>query len=307
MELRHLRYFVAVAEEGSLTRAAERLGIQQPPLGQQIRALESEIGVQLFDRRSRRIVLNSAGAVFLEDARAILARAQEATEHIRRFDQGENGNLKIGLTSSASLHTLVPRLLRRFHQTYPLVKIEVTESETYELILGLQRQRIDVALLRIAPDRFPELGSIIVAEEDMVVAIPVGHSLAKPRRRSMALRMLDEQPLVVYRRPDGPGIFEGISDAFAHAGIRPRIVDDVYRLIAAINLVAAGRGLTLVPASMQILHREAIVYRPLARGALPPLAMHVAYRRDTKLALIRNFLSMTKALASVDTGRPHGS
>jgi DNA-binding transcriptional LysR family regulator len=84
-------------------------------------------------------------------------------------------------------------------------------------------------------------------------------------------------------------------------------VDDVYRLIAAINLVAAGRGLTLVPASMQILHREAIVYRPLAWGALPPLAMHVAYRRDTKLALIRNFLSMTKALASVDTGRPNGS
>ena len=131
---------------------------------------------------------------------------------------------------------------------------------------------------------------------DGIAAIPHG-----PENRVGIVRI----DVIVHR--DGPGIFEGISDAFAHAGIRPRIVDDVYRLIAAINLVAAGRGLTLVPASMQILHREAIVYRPLARGALPPLAMHVAYRRDTKLALIRNFLSMTKALASVDTGRPHGS
>jgi DNA-binding transcriptional LysR family regulator len=297
MELRHLRYFVAVAEAGSLTRAAEGLGMQQPPLGQQIRSLEREIGVQLFDRRSRCISLNAAGNVFLEDARDILRRAENAAEHVRRFDQGESGTLRIGLTSSASFHALVPELLRRFRQTHPRVKIEVEESETYELILGLRAQRIDAAVLRIATGQFPDLASTIVAEEDMVVAVPLGHPFAKPARRPITLRMLNDQPLVVYRRPDGPGIFEGILRAFADAGVTPRIVDEVHRLIAAINLVAAGRGLTLVPASMQVLHRESAVYRPLARGALPALAMHVAYRRDTKLALIRNFLSVTKALA----------
>jgi DNA-binding transcriptional LysR family regulator len=297
MELRHLRYFAAVAREGSLTRAAERLGIQPPPLGQQIRALEDELGVLLFDRSARRISLNGAGSAFLDDALAILERAEQAVDHIRRFDQGENGRLRIGFTSSASLHVLTPRLLQTFHRAYPQAKVEVQESETYELILGLQRQGIDAALLHIAVDRFSDLASMVISQEDMLVAVPVGHPFAKSPRRPITLQMLANQALVVYRRSDGPGIFEGILHAFAEAGIAPRIEDEVQRLIAAINLVAAGRGMTLVPASMQLLHRESIVYRPLARGALPPLPLHLAYRRNPKLALIRNFLSVTRPLA----------
>ena len=179
MELRHLRYFVAVAEEGSVTRAAERLGMQQPPLGQQVKALEDELGVRLFDRAPKRIALNASGQVFLKHARDLLAGAEEAVEDVRRFDRGERGRLTVGFTSSASFHHLAPKLLRTFRQTYPLARIEVEESETYELILGLQQRRLDAALLHIATDRFDDLTSAVLAEEDMVVAVPSDHPFAR--------------------------------------------------------------------------------------------------------------------------------
>lgn len=298
MELRHLRYFVAVAEEGSLTRAAERLRIQQPPLGQQIKDLEYELGVALFDRHPKRIALNSAGEVFLADAQDILKRANQAMEHVRRFDRGESGRLSIGFTSSASLHVLAPKLLQRFRTTYPLVQIAVEESETYELILALQQERIDAALLHIDATRFPDLSSATLSEEDMLVAVPRGHPLADESLGPLTLQMLEGQDLVVYRRPDGPGIFERILGTLNRAGITPNIVDEVYRLIAAINLVAGGRGITLVPASMQVLHRETILYRPLAAGELPPLPLYIAYQRNSKLALVRNFVALTEKIAS---------
>ena len=160
MELRHLRYFVAVAEEGSVTRAARRLGLQQPPLSQQLRALEAEIGVPLFDREPRRVVLNEAGRLFLRSARALLAGSQEAVEQVRRFHRGEEGRVAIGFTSSASLHPLAPRLIRAFRDRYPLVRFEVEESETYALLLALEEHRIDVAMLRIPVARIAHLLAI---------------------------------------------------------------------------------------------------------------------------------------------------
>ncbi|MGL4967429.1 MAG: LysR substrate-binding domain-containing protein [Inquilinus sp.] len=302
MELRHLRYFVAVAEEGSVTRAAERLGIQQPPLGLQIRALEDELGVQLFDRQPKRLSLNAAGVVFLERARQVLGVAEEAVEHVRRFDQGERGRLTVGFTSSASLHHLTPHLLRAFRQAYPLVRLEVDESETYGLILALEQRRIDAAFLHIGTEGFAGLASTVLAQEDMVVAIPSDHPLAPAP--AVTLPMLSGQDLVVYRRPDGPGMFDGIMRAFAAAGVIPRVTDVVHRLIAAINLVAAGRGLTLVPASIQVLHPQAVTYRPLAPGALPPLPLYLAYRRDAGLALVRNFIAVTGRAAAARATLP---
>lgn len=295
MELRHLRYFVAVAEEGSVSRAAERLNIQQPPLGQQIRDLEYELGVTLFDRHPRKVALNSAGAVFLADAREILKRANQAVENVRRFDKGEAGRLAVGFTSSASLHMLAPRLLQKFRAAYPSVQIAVEESETYELILALQEERIDAALLHIDANRFPDLASKVLSEEDMVAAIPHAHPLAADAS-PLLLKQLAGQDFVVYRRPDGPGIFERIMQTFERAGIAMQVVDEVYRIVAAINLVAGGRGITLVPASMQVLHRESVSYRPVASGELPSLPLYIAYRRDTKLAIVRNFIALTEGI-----------
>jgi DNA-binding transcriptional LysR family regulator len=298
MELRHLRYFVAVAEEGSFNRAAERLHIQQPPLGQQIRDLEYELGVPLFDRSPRRVALNSSGELFLEEARDILQRAQLAVDNVRRFSRGESGRLSVGFTSSASLHVLAPQFLQQFRQAFPLAEIVVEESETYELILALQQQRIDVALLHIDATRFPELTARALSEEDMMVAIPRSHPYAAAENEPLTLGMLHDVDMVIYRRTDGPGIFERLTETFRTAGVAPRVVDEVSRIIAAINLVAGGRGLTLVPASMRVLHREAVVYRPLSPGDLPPLPLYVVHRSDARLALIRNFVDLTEQIAS---------
>ena len=296
MELRHLRYFAAVAQEGSLTKAAARLGIQQPPLGQQVRSLEAELGVQLFDRAAKRITLNASGKVFLQSALRLLAEADEMVEHVRRFDKGERGRLIVGFTSSASMHHLAPQILRTFRQAYPLARIEVQESETYELILALEQRRIDAAFLHISTDRFPGLRSRALAQEGMVVAVPADHPLAKEPRKPVTLSMFGNQNLVVYRRSDGPGLFNEILQALDAARVKVNIVDEVYRLIAAINLVAAGRGLTIVPSSIKVLHQEAIVYRPLSRRALPPLPFYLAHRRDNNLALVENFIRVTTEL-----------
>ena len=292
MELRLLRYFVAVAEEGSMTRAADRLGIQQPPLGQQIRLLEQQLGVQLFDRSPRRIELSDSGRFFLEEARAVLRRAEEATRQVQRFDRGESGELTVGLTSSASLHQLAPAILRRFHDAYPFAEVSVRESETYELIVALQDGSIDVALFHIPTDRFPDLASRVLAKVDLVVAAPKGHPLARAGAPVTLEAMLDE-PLVVYRRREGVGIFDSIFRVFAARGATPQIAGEVTRLIAAINLVAAGRGLSLVPATMQTLHPESVVYLPLDPNPFPPLPLTLAYRRDVRVALVRNFLDLT--------------
>ncbi|HEV2571418.1 MAG TPA: LysR family transcriptional regulator [Beijerinckiaceae bacterium] len=297
MDLRHLRYFVAVAEEGSMTRAAERLGIQQPPLGQQIRNLEDELGVQLFERRPRQIALSPTGTFFVEEARAVLRHAAEAAQRVRRFDRGEIGHLNIGLTSSASLHPLTPKILRGFHDTYPLAEVSVRESETYELILALREGRIDAAFLHISTDRYPDLQSHVLTREKMMAVVPIDHPLTRTKKPLDWPRLLEED-FVIYRRTDGPGIFDGILDAVAAFGGRMKIVGEVSRLIGAINLVAAGRGISIVPATMRALHPETVAYLPLAAGALQPLPFYMAHKKQLDLAIVANFVAKTQAISA---------
>jgi DNA-binding transcriptional LysR family regulator len=294
MELRHLRYFVAVAESGSMTKAAQRLGIQQPPLGQQIRALEAELKVQLFARAPKRIALSVAGQVFLEEARHILASTTEAIEKVRRFDRGEQGLLSIGFTSSASMHPITPRILQAFSHAYPLAKIEVEEHETYELILGLQNRKLDAAFMRFAPPELADLTRTALLDEDMLLAIPNSHALARKPAQAVTLKMLSGEGFVLYRRPDGFGIFDWMTAALAKHGIVPRIAHETPRLMAAVNIVAAGGGISFIPASMQSLHREAVVYRPLAPGLLPRLPLYLVYRTDQDLTLVKNFVKVAR-------------
>ena len=297
MELRHLRYFVAVAEEGSVTRAAHRLGLQQPPLSQQLRALEDEIGVSLFDRSPRRVVLNDAGRLFLGNAREILASAQDAVENVRRFHRGEEGRVAIGFTSSASLHALAPRLIRAFRDRYPLVRFEVEESETYALLLALEERRIDVALLRIPVASIAHLDSHTLASDGLVAALPRAHPLAAAEG-PLPLAALAGEPFILYRRTDGPGIYDALLGGLRRAHFTPRVVDEVSRIIAAINLVAAGRGVTIVPASMGVLHRDLVAYRPLAPGPLPPLPLNLVHHCDNRSPAVANFIGAALAVAA---------
>ena len=296
MELRHLRYFVAVAESGSITKAAERLGIQQPPLGQQIRALEAELKVQLFERAPKRIALSNAGREYLSEARQILASAKEAMEKVRRFDRGEQGLLTVGFTSSASMHPIAPRILGAFNRAYPLAKVEVEERETYELILRLQQCELDAALMRFAPGNMPGLTSAVLVDEDMVLAVPRIHALARKPQQPVTLKMLNGEGFVLYRRPDGVGIYDWLTAALAQRGFTPHITHEVHRMMASINIVAAGAGLSFVPASMQTLHQEAVVYRPLAPNVLPRLPLYLVHRTGQDLMLVKNFVRVAMTL-----------
>jgi DNA-binding transcriptional LysR family regulator len=302
MELRHLRYFVAVAEEGSVTRAARRLNMEQPPLSQQIRALETELGVRLFDRVARRVVLNAAGRQFLEDARHTIESAAAAVTRVRRFDRGEQGHVACGFTTSASLHHLAPRLIRAFRDAYPMATLDVEERETFELLSGVDQKRLDVAFVRAAGSRFPALGSHVLHQEEFVAALPLDHRLATGTS-PLALSALMQDRLVLYRRPDGIGIFDVLMEALRAAGFAPQIAEQVPRILTAINLVAAGQGISLVPASMRALHTESVVYRRLARGSLPPMPLTLVYRRNDLSALVRNFITAAQAACAETPAR----
>lgn len=291
MELRHLRYFVAVAEEGSLTRASLRLGIQQPPLGSQIRALEEEIGVPLFDREPKKINLNAAGRRFLEEARDILARSSHAIDDIRRFDKGERGRIKVGFASSTSLHELTPPILASFRKAYPFASIDIDEHETYALILALQGHQIDVAFLHTPVETFTDLTSRTIDRKDMVVALPIDHRLARMDVPALDLDMLADEDFVVYRRADGPGIFDSILSQIEARGTRIRIAYEVNRIVAAINMVSAGAGISIVPSTLEVLHTSYVKYVPVAETFLRPIGLNICWRRAEKLALVHNFVA----------------
>ncbi|MDH3240544.1 MAG: LysR family transcriptional regulator, partial [Alphaproteobacteria bacterium] len=183
MDLRHLRYFQAVAEEGHITRAAARLGIQQPPLSQQIKALEEELEVQLFRRLPRGVELTDAGEALLSDARRILADVEAALARVRRTARGEQGRITIGFTSSAPFHPFVPRVLSTFRKANPQVSVALEEGGTAEMVADLQAERLDAAFIRSAVPDHAGIAVFELFEEPMVAALPRGHRLARRRGR----------------------------------------------------------------------------------------------------------------------------
>src|SRR3984957_10497830 len=203
MELRHLRYFVAVAEEGHVTRAAERLGIQQPPLSQQIQALERELDVQLFRRKPRGVELTPAGRALFDEAKAILARATEAIAVTKRAARGEAGRIGLGFTSSASFHPFVPRAIRAFRETHPLVALTLEESGTVELVAALRSQALDFAFVRSPVGASDNLTVRPLLDEAMVAALPSGHRLGAASE-PLPLAALAGETFILYRRPVGP-------------------------------------------------------------------------------------------------------
>lgn len=294
MELRHLRYFIAVAEEGHITRAAGRLGIQQPPLSQQIRALETELDVQLFRRRPRGVELTQAGEALLTEARAVLDRAEHAASAARRAARGEAGRLGLGFTSSASFHPLVPRIIREFRAASPLVSLTLDEAGTAELVEGLRAERIDAAFIRSPIGPAADLTVHSLLEEEMVAALPGGHRLAARAKTRLPLAGLESESFILYRRPLGPGLYDAIIVACQRAGFSPRIGQEAPRMLATLSLVAAGLGVTLIPASMQRIGVEGVAYRPLDRKAGLVAPLNLACRRGEDAPAARRLISLAR-------------
>src|SRR3954468_14170441 len=293
MELRHLRYFIAVAEEGHVTRAAERLGIQQPPLSQQIHALERELDVQLFRRKPRGVELTQAGATLLAEARAILERVEHAAAAARRTARGEAGRIGIGFTSSASFHPFVPRAIRTFREAQPLVALSLEEAGTAELGERLRPEKLDAAFVRSPIGQAAGIEVASVLEEEMVAAFPAGHPLSTGAAAArLPLSALEGETFILYRRPLGPGLYDAIIAACQRAGYSPQIGQEAPRMLSTLSLVAAGLGVTLVPATMRRLGVEGLAYRRLDPGAGLVAPLNLAYRRGESAAALRRFIAL---------------
>lgn len=298
VDLRHLRYFVAVAEEGHVTRAAERLGIQQPPLSQQIKALEAELEVQLFRRKPRGVELTEAGESLLADARRILGEVEGALTKARRTARGEQGRVAVGFTASAPFHPFVTRVIRDFRAAHPLVAITLEESGTAELVAGLRSERLDVAFVRSAVADAEGIAFYDLLEEPMVAALPARHRLASGAHKRLALAALAGESFVLYRRAAGPGLYDAIVGACQAAGFTPRVEQEAPRITATLNLVAAGLGVTLVPQSLSGLQAEAIAYRPLTGRPRLVAPLRLACRTVDHAAAARRFVTLVRKEAA---------
>jgi DNA-binding transcriptional LysR family regulator len=215
MELRHLRYFLVVAEEGQFTRAAARLAMQQPPLSQQIRLLEEEIGFELFERLPRGVVLTDAGKAFAEDAQRILDGLHQSVERAARIARGEIGTLSIGLTSSASFHPLTTEAIREFRRLHPDVGVDLIELNAAEVSERLAGGLVHVAFLRKPVELPPDLSFEVLDEEPMVVVLRDDHPLVARKRNQpeVELRSLANEDFILVRRPGAPGMYADILSA----------------------------------------------------------------------------------------------
>jgi DNA-binding transcriptional LysR family regulator len=287
MELRHIRYFLAVAEELNFTRAAARVGIGQPPLSQQIRALESELGVSLFRRLAHGAELTEVGLAFLPEARAIIAQSERATLIARRAARGETGLLRIGFTSSSMFHPAGPTMIRDLRRRHPDVLIELQEGTSHRLAERLEAKELDAAFVRPSPT-FPE--SLRVQElerEPFMVALPSSHRLA--RNRAVSLGELSTDPFVLSSRSAGTNFPALITKACHEAGFEPTIGHEAHQISSIVNLVAAELGVALVPASIAQIKVQGVVYLEID-GARPTISIVLATRWDDPSVVVRSFV-----------------
>lgn len=293
MELRHLRYCVAIADEASFTRAAERLRIAQPALSRQIKATEQEIGVALFHRQARGVALTEPGRIFIEGARAILADVQGAVQKARRAARGEIGLLRIGFTGSASFNPFVTRAIRDYRTLYPYVDVELIEEATAPLLARFRDNRLDVAFLRPAPGEVDHLWRMPVLSEPLVVAMPSEHPQAA--RKRVDLKTLAREEFILYPRQNGRALFDLIVSACREAGFSPKVLQIAPQLTSIVNLVATGIGLSIVPASIAQVTTTGVVYRPLARtSAKAEITLARTLSEDPRPALV--FTDMVRTL-----------
>ena len=299
MEFRNLRYFAVTAEEGHITRAAELLNMQQPPLSRQIRALERELGVQLFRRKARGVELTDAGNTLLQASRDILSRVERAVEATQRTARGEQGQVRIGAAPTAPFHSFVPRVIRAFRETFPGVTLTLEESLSSDLFQRLRDDQIDIAFFRSAPADAAGLKLDPLVSESMVMAIPKGSPLARSVPKSgLPLRAFANETFIVYGRRLGAGLYDETIAACHKAGFGPRLGQEAPRIVSTLNLVAAGLGVAMVPASLQHMKLDGVRYCPLKGPVRPTALLAIASRRGDPSAAVRQFLTLVRRLAA---------
>lgn len=295
MELRHLRYFVTVAEELHFTRAAARLHIGQPPLSQQIQALEDELGVALFARTKRRVALTAAGERFLTHARQILQQTRDAVEDARRAARGEVGELRIGFTPSLPFTTLLPALIHAFRERHPHVTLTLREMMTLDQLRAVAAGKLDIGMVRGGDVEAPPNITLLPFLSDPLVAV-LRRDDPLARQDTVTLAQLRERPFVTYPASAGTGIHRQILRLCQQAGYAPHVVQEAREGTTLIGLVAAGLGVSILPGPLSCIQVEGVCYRPIAdEGAISVASL--ATRTDDVSPLIARFKEVMQTSA----------
>ena len=292
MELRHLRYFIAVAEELHFTKAAERLHIAQPPLSQQIQQLEAELKVKLFHRQTKRQVqLTEAGKVFLQEAYQLLVQLETAVALTQRIGRGQTGRLRIGFTSLV-IYDLLPLILQQFHEQFQEVELVLRELTTSQQEQALKDSLIHVGFAH-PPLEDDTLSYKCIHKQTLVVALPSTHSLAQ--QKQISVRSLLNEPLIVFPRYLAPGLYDQIMSLFGQENCQPNITQSAIQMQTIIALVSARMGVAIVPSSLQNLQRPGVAYRPIVEQ-VPVIETAVIWQPESLTRILENFLQLTQKL-----------
>lgn len=286
IELRHVNYFLALAEEKHFTRAAERSGIQQPPFSRQIRDLEDMVGARLFSRAANGTFLTEAGQAFLSGVQNVPGQIQRAARDAQRAARGEVGSLRVGYTGSAAFNPVVAATIRSFRRSYPEVDLSLEEANTPRLIEGVKDGSYDVVFLRPGASGSTELQERLLVEEAMVAVLPTDHPLSKSEK--VELVALKDESFILLPIAAGPILHDEIYAACRSAGFEPSLSQMAPQIGSVINLVATGLGVSLVPECMRCMQVPGVVFRSLD-GQRPVARLAVSFRRSESAATVRNF------------------
>jgi DNA-binding transcriptional LysR family regulator len=299
IELRHLRYFIAVAEELHFGRAAQRLHLAQPPLSQQIRKLEDLLGYPLFLRTSRSVALTSAGEAFLQRARALLRTLERDLDETRSIGRGEVGSLHIGFVGSAMLTTL-PAIFRAYREAFPGVRLHLHESFTSRVVQGLEDGTLDAGILRDG-DQTPTILTNTLFTESFVAVLPATHPRAHQRTLSPA--DLRDDPFVFYPRTAGTLAYDQPLSIFEAHGFRPHVVQEATHWLTILRLVGAGLGVSVAPACVRQLRSPGIVCLPLRGSTLVSNVEFARLAHETR-PIVQGFAHIALKTSQPPTGTP---
>lgn len=298
MDLRALECFVAVAEELHFRRAAARVNLTQPALSMRIRALETSLGIALFDRDRRHVRLTNAGVALLDHARAAVRHVHAGRDAVRLVASGRGGRLRLGF-SVIALHGVVPRAVRTYRARYPEVEIALRELNSPDQERALAAGDIDVGVLH-PPLVTAGLATAPLAHETLVLALPADHSLAKQPR--VSVRDIAGEPFLIAPRAVGPHLYDAIVAVFHRHGVAPNIVQEATPVTTLLGLVEAGIGIGFVPAAFSSAPRPGAVFRPLLEPA-PRLPLAAAWRENEETAAVRNFVAVLRSVQAPSRGR----
>ncbi|MDV2467510.1 LysR family transcriptional regulator [Acinetobacter chinensis] len=291
IDIHKLKAFVAVVEESNISRAAVRLNMQQPPLTRIVKSLEDELEAKLLHRLPRGVEVTEAGKALYQEALTILAHAQAIPRRVQNISQGLEGQISIGFTNSVGLHSFLPALLRSFRETFSAVSIHLEEDGSSSLIDSVINQKNDIVFLRKPAPIGLGLTSLHVLDEPLIVALPTNHPLALQQKQ---IHLLDLEPydFVLYRRLAGQDLFDNILASCYQAGFSPKIIQEAPRLTSSLNLIAAGIGLSIVPASIKDFWNKQIVYKELKADTPCIAPVYAVFKQDMENMRLSHVLKL---------------